>query len=732
MDRQKRSLRTTGSAGKGEGGAPAGLLDGALEACWLLTAVLAPLWINLWSSQPFEPAKAALVRSLVWLMAGLWLARRLLSGKASRRRGRRVPLLWTAGALAAVLVAATVTAADPALSLFGSHTRGQGLLTLLSYLLLFLVVAPSLRTMEQAQRLMTTMVITAVPLIALGGAQAAGVDPLGLVTDARSPVYATLGRPNFLGAYLALLLPPTLALLLLARSRRRRAALAALLVAEGALILLTATRAPLLAAGGGLLAFTIFWLWPRWSLRQRLVAGGGALLAGLGAALGVGSYVQQATAGSVAARRAIWGAVWDLIRQRPLLGYGPDSLEIVFPRVYPPELVYYQGRELFVDRAHNLLLDWTAAAGVLGAAAFAAFVATFFVIGVRRLGRTGDDDIRRARAGRRGLLAACLAAVAANLAGNLVSFDVTATAVAGWLFIAVVVSPALAAEQEGAAAGDGPAGAAPASWPRVAAAGALLAATLMAVVHFNGRPLLADVAHRQATLAAGRGDWQAAVHFAQKAANRWPAEPAHHRLLSRAHLGRAHLGRAAYLERAASSGRFDRDGLERAEAALLGARDRRPQDVAGWTALGRFYHQVGVSFDAGALPLAHDAYRQAMALAPHYARLHVAWAELYLDENRPDPAAHHLQRAVALDATDGLAYRLLGDVALARGDPVAALDNYRQAARWSPDAALAHLGLARAYGALDRPAEAHSALERAAELDAGHPAIRQAQEQMAP
>ena len=47
-----------------------------------------------------------------------------------------------------------------------------------------------------------------------------------------------------------------------------------------------------------------------------------------------------------------------LLAQRPLLGYGPDTLELVFPAVYPPELVYYQGRGILVDRAHNLLLDW--------------------------------------------------------------------------------------------------------------------------------------------------------------------------------------------------------------------------------------------------------------------------------------------------------------------------------------------------------------------------------------
>jgi hypothetical protein len=45
-----------------------------LEAGWLRAAVLVPLWINLWGSQPFDPVKIALLRWLVWPLAAVWLA----------------------------------------------------------------------------------------------------------------------------------------------------------------------------------------------------------------------------------------------------------------------------------------------------------------------------------------------------------------------------------------------------------------------------------------------------------------------------------------------------------------------------------------------------------------------------------------------------------------------------------------------------------------------------------
>jgi tetratricopeptide (TPR) repeat protein len=54
-------------------------VDGLLETGWLLVAILVPLGANLWARQPFEPPKAALLRSLTWVMAGLWLADCLLA-----------------------------------------------------------------------------------------------------------------------------------------------------------------------------------------------------------------------------------------------------------------------------------------------------------------------------------------------------------------------------------------------------------------------------------------------------------------------------------------------------------------------------------------------------------------------------------------------------------------------------------------------------------------------------
>ncbi|MFQ5594843.1 MAG: tetratricopeptide repeat protein [Anaerolineae bacterium] len=687
--------------------------DALLEVGWLLTAILVPLWVNLWASRPFELPKAALLRSLVWLMAGVWLADCLLRRRSPWRDLRRNPLVWPALALAAVEVAATAVAVDPGLSLWGSYARAQGLLTLTSYILLFFVISARLRAPPQAWRLVGAMTLTAVPLIGLGLAQALGWRPAGLVTDARSQVFATLGRSNFLGAYLAMLLPLTLALTLKTPRRSMRLAGGALLLAEVGIIGLTLSRGAWLAAVVAVGTFGLLWASPymRPWMRRMAVAGGVlAVLGGLAGALWWG-YGQG---GSIAARLTIWRAALKLIPHRPLLGYGPDTFGLVFQSVYPPQLVYYQGRGLYVDRAHNLVLDWAVSAGLLGLAAGLVLLTRFYMVGCR----TADGCQQRGDRERWLLIVAGLAAVAGNVAGNLVSFDVTATATTTWLLMGMTM--ALAAPgggSEPAEPTESP-GRSPLRW---AVSGVVLAGVILAVLQLNGRLLLADAAANVAQNRAAMGRWTAAAATGKRAVGLWPQEPQYHLLLSQIYSQQAQAGHPDPLRL-----------LQWAEAELRAAADLRPADYRIWTALGDLYSMWGNRFAGEKVPLADEAYRRATQLAPNHALVYAAWGLADLEGGRFAGAAAKFRQAVDLDATDGISFSHLGDAELALGHVEKALAAYQEAARWEPDLSDAHLGLARCYWQLGRREDAAVALERALDLDPASPAAYSLWREMKP
>jgi O-antigen ligase/cytochrome c-type biogenesis protein CcmH/NrfG len=581
---------------------------------------------------------------------------------------------------------------------------------LLSYALLFLVVSARMQGLRQGRRLVAAMVATGVPLVTLGLIQATGWDPSGLVTDGRSPVYATLGRSNFLGAYLAILLPLTLGLALTTRQHWARAAAAVLFVAMVAVTGLTAARAAWLAAGVALASFGILWFWRRMPAlwRRGLVAA--ALAAGAGAIPLL--LVLGRQAGSSAARLAVWRAALDLIARRPLLGYGPDAMGLVFPRVYPPQLVYYQGRGLLVDRAHNLLLDWATATGLLGLLAAVALLVVLFVVGLRAAGRMRNGE-------RRVLLVACLSAVAGSTAGNLFSFDVTATATATWLLLALVAVLATR-ERNPERSATGHASRPLRTWAVAALALVVTTAMGLAITGANVRPLAADMAARAADQRAAAGDWLAAVEAGERAVALWPAEPAHRLALS-----------WACLQQAQRSCRDPIPWLRRAEAELLAARELRPGDYRIWAALGEFYGLWGSLWDTTKLGPAESAFERATALAPHLATLHTAWGTVDLESGRLRRAATRFRRAVDLDATDGYAFSYLGDVELALGDVDAALAAYRQAVHWEPQLSHAYLGLGRCFRQLGRQAAARAALAHALQLEPGNVMALELQRQIA-
>jgi tetratricopeptide (TPR) repeat protein len=658
-----------------------------------LLVILTPLWINLWGQQPIELPKVMLVRTVVWLLAGLVLTEYLLMGRSLRCTLQANPLSGPVAVLALVILVTTVTAVNWRLSLWGSTERSQGAVTLLTYLLLFLLAADQFKWhFSRARQLITAMVAASVPLILFSLLQAFGLNLFGLVSDARSPIFATLGRANFLGAYLAMLGPLTLALLLTTRQRRWRVAWSALFGSQLVVIGLTLARSAWLATAVSLSLFALLGWGSRLTRRRRRLAWSGVGLLFLSGPLAI-LWLGRHQLGSTAARLAIWQGTLELIKQRPLLGYGADALGMVFPRVYPPELVYYQGRDFFVDRAHNLLLDWTIMTGIPGLLSYSAVIFMFVVVVGQALRQPHSPE-------KQALLIAVLAAVLGNAANNLVSFDVTATATVSWLLMGVGVALSAPPASPVGAIGE------KRSFWQWALVGLLFVGIGAAIWQINGRPLMADISARSAHRYAQRGDWPLALAAAEQAVTHWPAEPAHYFLLSQ-----------AYWQQAVADPATAPTWLPQAESAVAGARQLRPEDPNGWLHTAQFYTAAAQEFGSDTRDLADEAYRQALVLAPNHATIYTSWGRTYLEDGDPETAVLFLRKAVMLDASSGETYIYLGAAELALGRLDVALADYHEAVRLLPESSKAYTGLANSYWQLGQPQEALWAVEKALQWD---------------
>ncbi len=625
-----------------------------LEATWLLAAVAVPLVFNPWGTNSFELPKAALLRALVLLMVVATLARAF-----EGERGE-IPhsLLWPVLALGLAFVLATVLSVNPRVSLWGSYERQQGLITISAYLLLFFLTAWSLSSHAQAERLWAALVWGSAPVVAYGLAQAVGLDPLSWQIDTPSPVLSTIGRPNFLGSMLVLVLPLTAGRLL---ATRRRWLYGPLLAGQLACLALTQARGAWVGLGVAGVGWGLAWAVANHSRRTALATMALAVLAVALVALlnwpssplaplarlpGLARLATLARTdeGSVAARLTIWRTTMPLLAARPWLGYGPETMRPLFLRVFPPQLVYYQGRGVAVDRAHNLWLDLGMSTGLAGVLALAALLAGCGWLAWRGL---------RQAEGRWERIAwtALVAAVAGHLADLQFGFDLTASATIFWLTLALA-----AALSRGLRSGSS-SSSRPIVSPLLSLPPALAALALAGFLCL--RPLLADVAFHQSRQGA-RGLAER-LSLASRAVRLWPLEPEHR-------MGLAWVA-------------MEGGDLADAAAQMEAAAQLSPDDAQLWAARGELYAAWGEVNPAG-YTWAEMAYRQALALAPDVAAYHTALGLALGRQGRLEEGAAELERAVALDSTAGTAYGHLADLYATLGRETEAEWARREAERW--------------------------------------------------
>jgi len=273
-----------------------------IEAGWLAVVILLPLFFNPFTVLPFEPAKVALfwvvVAGMVAAAGASLLAEQKGSPSASFPRYQAIlkpkfenPLLLPVLIYAGAYLLATAASIDPVLSLWGSSHRPYGIATLLGTVIFFVLVAGALQRQEQVERLSKALLFGSVPVAFYGLVQYLGQDPLNWTTDSISPVLSTMGRSNFLGAYLAMVIPFTLSRLVTgdgAWSPRY----AVVLALQVACLLFTLARGAWLGFLGGCLLF-LWLLASRWRSRGLLAVSIVVLL--VGSWLFIYMYMNEAT-----------------------------------------------------------------------------------------------------------------------------------------------------------------------------------------------------------------------------------------------------------------------------------------------------------------------------------------------------------------------------------------------------------------------------------------------------
>ena len=344
-----------------------------------------PIVFNPFSFFRFEMDKILLFRLIVSVMLAWWLLDKGSLKNLWRWFCEKTATMNLFGvetlqlAFIGVYGLATIFSVAPAESFWGLVDRGFGFITVISLIIFYWLIRGVFVETKRVQAL--AMVVVGAGLIVgiyailqkFGLEFIPGVNSETLSSD-RSVLrpIATLGNPNYLGAYLAMILPFGLLLFDGAKQHWQKGLVLITIFVQLAALYFTLSRAGWLGTFAGMLFFLIFYIYKLPSKRGTIVVTAVALLSvvlffsGL-FGLGGDRRTQDLTfeGGSMYVRLQDFKYAVVKILERPLLGFGPETyMFLAMDRVYTEKELAIDDR--LSDRVHNLFLDTLINVGIVG------------------------------------------------------------------------------------------------------------------------------------------------------------------------------------------------------------------------------------------------------------------------------------------------------------------------------------------------------------------------------
>lgn len=359
------------------------ILDIILETGWLLIFFLVPLiFLPSIIYSVVHIAEYVLFQTLVEIIVFVWILKLIICSNQNilklckfgmivsnlqdsfrqKEDGRKhtavsfLPFILPATIFIIILGIATVFSQSPHMSFFGDYFRKMGYITWLHFFSFFLVLFFNLKNKKQIMRIFYTIVGAAALSVFYGFIQISGLDPSTWNEPAYQTrrIFSTLGQPNFFASWLLLTIPVIVGLLIYKsvdiRCRQTifkqyflRPLLTVLFFLSIFALVFTQSRGGWIGFFFGFFFFTFIFSWIKNYKRIGIF-----LLTLLIICIGTivyfnfhplnfdsgDNYIEKRAKTltkltTYGERRLItWKNSIDLIKQKPLIGYGPNTPEI--------------------------------------------------------------------------------------------------------------------------------------------------------------------------------------------------------------------------------------------------------------------------------------------------------------------------------------------------------------------------------------------------------------------
>lgn len=384
------------------------MLDQIITYSFYLLFLLTPLFWSSLNYELFEYNKMMLVYGFIVIIVGAWLLK-MVSEKTLilRRTLLDIPLLL----FLASQILSTIFSMDVHTSIWGYYSRSNGgLLSIISYLLLYwaFVSNMDLKKIKVALKagLVSGFLISLWAILEHFGISFSCVILRGEFNDAcwiqdvQARVFATLGQPNWLAAYLAMLTFPALYFLLHAADKKNQLIYYISIITMYLAFTFTYSRGPTLGLIAGIIVFVVSYFIVAKKITKQFPTGLRKILLVIasffvinllfGSALTSfrlvsefaaptrpaitipskvsGSSTQLETGGTESGqiRLIVWKGALDIFKHYPLFGSGLETFAYSYYQYRPQAHNLTSEWDFLYNKAHNEYLNYLATTGIVG------------------------------------------------------------------------------------------------------------------------------------------------------------------------------------------------------------------------------------------------------------------------------------------------------------------------------------------------------------------------------
>ncbi|OGZ57329.1 MAG: hypothetical protein A3B96_01125 [Candidatus Spechtbacteria bacterium RIFCSPHIGHO2_02_FULL_43_15b] len=290
-------------------------------------------------------------------------------------------------------------------SFWSTLERMAGIVNWVHLVLYFIAVSSTFRTEKEWKRLVGG-VLFASTVVSLALLLPKVNENLSLISfDSRKG--STIGNSSFMSAYL--LFSVFLSIWLIIKENRQwlKSFYAVCVCLVVFTIFISTAYGALVSMIGGFFLILIFWLFFEKKIPfSRAIA---VVLIVLGISVGGviawGTFTQNQAVisklpyffsreGTIGARKVVWDIALQGIKERPVLGWGPENFNVVFTQYFNPCLPLSEcGGEIWYDRTHNIVLDQLVNSGFVGLISYMfIYIAVGYFLIKRWILRKGKRD----------------------------------------------------------------------------------------------------------------------------------------------------------------------------------------------------------------------------------------------------------------------------------------------------------------------------------------------------